>query len=121
MTATARPLLRRARRLLATLALVAQWVAMAAPLVDVHPPAPIVAVSATAQFLGDAGLPGGDQHDASRCPGCIAQLIHAAPAPTTRIELQSLERLVAPEARAGTAPATTSPNTLHSRAPPLRG
>lgn len=117
MNTATRRLTTRARRLLATMALVAQWVAVAAPLVDIHPAAS--AVTGTAALVdADSRLPGGERHDASQCPGCIAQSIHAAPAPTARMIALTIGMHHPPEATAAGRPIPGDRSPHRSRAPP---
>lgn len=108
------------RRCLAAAALMAQVLAVAAPLVDVHPVQPLLSSTAEVHLADGSGIPGGDQHDASRCPGCIAQLVHAAPTATVRISMAELELWVAPAAVTAGSVAGRSPSALHPRAPPAR-
>ena len=108
------------RRCLAATALVAQVLAVAAPLVDVHPAQALASFDAELHLADGSGMPGGDQHDASRCPGCIAQLVHAAPTATARISMAEFELRAAPAAVTAGSVSGRPPSALHPRAPPAR-
>lgn len=122
MTPRLRTLIRAARRPLAVLALVAQAVLLAAPLVDVHPAsapeAPLLAVAGHGQaLLTQPGEPGA-QHDASRCPACIAQSIHAPPPASPCTFWRDLECRQVGDAVAAIGVSLPVASQHHSRAPP---
>lgn len=115
---------RAIRRILAGATLVAQVLLVAAPLVDVHPP--VVETSVLQQGLHSASLtvPLGDaapQHDATRCPGCIAQSIHASPVAGAVTPIRLVEHQIAAESGAAVAATFRTPSAHHSRAPPRIG
>ncbi len=117
-----RDLTRAVRRPLAALALVAQAVLLAAPLVDVHPAsepeAPLLAVAGHGSLLLTPPGDQGSQHDASRCPACIAQSIHAPPPAAPCTFWRDLECRHVGDAVAAISVSLPVPGQHHSRAPP---
>ena len=112
------------RRALASVAVFAQLLLLLGPLVEVHgsgsgPGTLVVAGSASGSVLA-ARQPGNPTpHNATTCPACIAQSLHAQLASGVRIPTLVVAARAPTDLRPALLPHHDPPSTHHSRAPPV--
>lgn len=111
-------------RALTGAAILAQFVMIAAPLIDARDvdtggsrPAAVVAASGAVVSAGESGqLP---PHNPATCPACIAQSLHAQVAPVVSLPAFVVSFGVRPELRTAAVPQHDPPSSHQSRAPPV--
>lgn len=116
-------LVRALTRLIASVAIVAQVVTLAAPLVDVQADQVsrgMMAVLAAATSVPAIGTSHGSAipHNPTTCPACIAQSLHAQLSVAVRLPTLTVAERTPPDQRATVDGGRDPPATHQSRAPP---
>jgi len=112
------------RRALTGVAIVAQLLLLLAPLVELHDhdagPRAITGETSAAGAAMVAGQPSrGQPHNATTCPACIAQSLHAQLASGVRLPTAIEMLRLTSDLRDTFLPHHDSPSTHRSRAPPV--
>lgn len=112
------------RRALSSVAIFAQVVLIFAPLVDLHDGDGARRVIAAGLTTPDAPTMAAQtghplQHNATTCPACIAQSLHAQLSAAVRLPTVPVAERSVADRRSAALPQHDPPATLHSRAPPV--
>lgn len=112
------------RRALSSVAIFAQVILIFVPLVDLHDgdgAGRIIAAGLTTPDSPTIAAQQGQQpqHNATTCPACIAQSLHAQLSAAVHLPTVPVAERRVVDRRSSTLPQHDPPTTLHSRAPPV--